>query len=63
MISVVVTDDQDLVWAGLRTLLTLDPEITVVAEARDVHQAVTAARLHQPDVGLMDIRLRPIVST
>jgi|SRR5690625_995067 len=57
MISVVVTDDQDLVRAGLRTLLTLDPQITVVAEASNGRQAITAARVHQPDVVLMDIRM------
>lgn len=57
MISVVLTDDQDLVRAGLRTLLTLDPDIAVVAEASDGRQAVTAARVHQPDVMLMDIRM------
>lgn len=57
MISVLLVDDQDLVRTGLRTLLSLDPEITVVAEAQDGRQAMTAARVHQPDVVLMDIRM------
>ncbi|GAA2043464.1 response regulator transcription factor [Yaniella flava] len=57
MISVVLVDDQDLVRAGLRTLLSLDPEIFVAAEASDGQQAITAARVHRPDVMLMDIRM------
>lgn len=57
MISVVLVDDQDLVRAGLRTLLTLDPEIVVVAEASDGQQAITTARVHRPNVILMDIRM------
>lgn len=57
MITVVLTDDQDLVRAGLRTLLTLDADISVVAEASTGDQAITAARVHRPDVILMDIRM------
>lgn len=57
MISVLITDDQDLVRTGLRALLTHDPEIQVVAEARTGQDAVRAVAFHQPDVVLMDLRM------
>lgn len=56
-IRVVIADDQTLVRAGLRKLLEVDPQITVVAEAADGIEAVAAARRLRPDVVLMDIRM------
>ncbi len=57
MTTVLLADDQDLVRAGLRTLLARDGSIQVVAEAADGHQALAAARLYRPDVVLMDLRM------
>lgn len=57
MISVVLIDDQDLVRAGLRSLLGSDPEIRVVGEAADGRRGVEAVARHRPDVILMDIRM------
>lgn len=55
MTSVVLVDDQDLVRAGLRTLLTRDDSIRVVAEATDGRSGVEAVRKYRPDVVLMDL--------
>lgn len=57
MISVLLVDDQDLVRAGLRTLLSRDDGIRVVAEAADGRSGVEAARRYRPDVVLMDLRM------
>lgn len=57
MIRVVIADDQPLVRTGLATLLGLEPDIEVVAEAADGAAAVEAARAHRPDVVCMDIRM------
>lgn len=57
MTSVVLVDDQDLVRAGLRTLLTRDQGIRVVAEATDGRRGVEAVRKYRPDVVLMDLRM------
>lgn len=57
MIRVLLADDEAMVRAGLRAILASDPEIAVVAEAGDGTQAVQQARLHRPDVLLLDIRM------
>jgi DNA-binding NarL/FixJ family response regulator len=55
-LRVVVADDQALVRAGFRMILTADG-IEVVAEATNGAEAVDAVRRHRPDVVLMDIRM------
>jgi DNA-binding NarL/FixJ family response regulator len=57
MITVTLADDQSLVRAGFRALLDGEADITVVAEAADGEEAVELARLHRPDVVLMDVRM------
>jgi DNA-binding NarL/FixJ family response regulator len=57
MISVLIADDQDLVREGLRMLLTAEPDLTVAGEAGDGSQALAQARLLDPDVILMDVRM------
>ena len=58
MIRVAVVDDQELVRAGLRTVLGAAEDLEVVAEAGDGRQAVALARAGADlDVMLLDIRM------
>jgi DNA-binding NarL/FixJ family response regulator len=56
-ISVLVVDDQRLVRAGFQVILDLEPDITVVGEAGDGHEAITLAARLSPTVVLMDVRM------
>jgi DNA-binding NarL/FixJ family response regulator len=57
VISILIADDQDLVREGLRMLLEAEPDLAVVGEAGDGGQALDRARLLDPDVILMDVRM------
>jgi DNA-binding NarL/FixJ family response regulator len=57
MIRVLLADDQSLVRAGFRALLSAQEGIEVAGEAADGQQALDAARRLAPDVVLMDIRM------
>ncbi|WP_128376651.1 response regulator [Streptomyces cavernae] len=57
MIRVLVADDEAMIRAGVRAVLTTDPGIEVVAEAGDGHDAVELARRHRPAVAVLDIRM------
>ncbi|WP_433260341.1 response regulator [Actinosynnema sp. CS-041913] len=57
MIRVLLADDEVMIRAGVRAILTTDPDITVVAEAGDGREAVELALAHRPDVALLDIRM------
>jgi DNA-binding NarL/FixJ family response regulator len=56
-IGVLVADDQPLVRAGFRMLLSDEPDISIVAEAANGLEAVQKAARFDPAVVLMDIRM------
>ena len=56
-IRVVVVDDDALVRAGLRMILSSSDDLEVVGEAADGADAITIVRASRPDVVLMDIRM------
>ena len=57
MTSVLVVDDQDLIRAGLCTVLDRQEGIEVLGEAADGRAAIARARELRPEVVLMDIRM------
>lgn len=59
-IRVLVADDQSMVRAGFRMLLTGEQDIEVVAEASNGREAVAMAQWSNPAVVLMDIRMPEI---
>jgi DNA-binding NarL/FixJ family response regulator len=56
-VPVLLVDDDDLMRAGLRAVLSSDETIEVIGEAADGHQAVAAVERLQPEVVLMDLRM------
>jgi DNA-binding NarL/FixJ family response regulator len=56
-IRVLVADDQSMVRAGFRMLLSGEPDIEVVAEASNGLEAIDKAARFGPTVVLMDIRM------
>jgi len=56
-IRVLVADDQDLIRTGLTMILDAQPDIDVIGQAADGHEAVALARRLRPDVCLFDIRM------
>ncbi|MER5494408.1 response regulator transcription factor [Streptomyces sp. NPDC002490] len=56
-VRVVIADDEPLIRAGIRLILTSDPAIEVVAEASNGREAVDLTLSHAPDVVLLDIQM------
>ena len=56
-VRVLLVDDDALVRAGLRLILSSAADLEVVGEADDGAHAEAAVRQHRPDVVLMDIRM------
>ncbi len=57
MIRIFLVDDQTLVRKGLRSLLSLLPDIEIVGEAVDGNEALRLIPQAAPDVVLLDIRM------
>ncbi len=60
MIRILIADDHTLFREGLRQLLEMESDITVVGEADDGMSAIARVRELSPDVVLMDINM-PVV--
>jgi DNA-binding NarL/FixJ family response regulator len=56
-IRIMLVDDQSLFREALRTLLSLQDGFEIVAEAENGERAVSLAKIHRPDVILMDLRM------
>ena len=56
-IRVLLVDDHDLVRAGFRALLDLEPGFEVVGEAADGAQAVRQTQALRPDIVCMDVQM------
>jgi RNA polymerase sigma factor (sigma-70 family) len=57
LVRVLIADDDDLMRAGLKAVLSSDPTIELVGEAADGRAAIERVRALSPDVVLMDVRM------
>lgn len=58
--KVIIIDDDPLVSQALRTILQIDPDITVAALGSDGAEALPLYEEYHPDILLMDIRMQKI---
>ncbi|MGO9261445.1 MAG: response regulator [Bryobacteraceae bacterium] len=56
-IRILVAEDHLVARVGVSTIVNMQPDMTVVAEASNGHQAVELFRQHRPDVTLLDMRM------
>ena len=56
-IKVLCVDDHPIVRQGIATLLSVEPDMTLVAEAANGREAIQQFRVHRPDVTLMDLQM------
>ncbi len=56
-VRVLIVDDHPVVRDGLRGMLQAQPDLDVVADVANGHQALAAVARHDPDVVLMDLRM------
>ena len=57
MIRILVAEDHLVARVGVSTIVNMQPDMTVVAEASNGNQAVEMYRTHLPDVTLLDMRM------
>ncbi|TRY18066.1 response regulator transcription factor [Tessaracoccus rhinocerotis] len=56
-IRVLLVDDQELFRSGVAIMVDAQPDLAVVGQAADGHQAIRAVDELEPDVVLMDLRM------
>ena len=56
-IRILIADDHALVRSGLHSILEMEPDLAVIGEAEDGHQALALAQEMLPDIVLMDIKM------
>src|SRR6476661_9314402 len=56
-IKTLIVDDEPLARRNLRVLLETDPQIEIVDECRNGHEAVKAINTHSPDLIFLDIQM------
>lgn len=56
-IRVVIADDHPLLRQGLVKILSMEPDMEVVAEAQDAEEVLQLVAEHRPDIVLMDINM------
>jgi len=56
-VTILIADDHFVVREGLKSLIGRTPQLTVIGEASNGAEAVSAYREHRPDIALIDLRM------
>jgi len=56
-IRILIAEDHLIARVGVKTIINMQPDMTVVGEATNGAQAVELYRKHHPDITLMDMRM------
>lgn len=56
-IRILIAEDHLIARVGIGTIVAMQPDMTVIAEASNGAQALELYRQHRPDITLMDIRM------
>jgi DNA-binding NarL/FixJ family response regulator len=62
-IRILVAEDHLVARVGVSTIVNMQPDMTVIAEASNGQQAVELYRKHLPDVTLLDLRMPVMTGT
>ena len=57
MIRVLLADDENLIRTALASLLAIQEDLEVVAQAASGDEALAMARRHRPDVAVLDLQM------
>lgn len=57
MIRLLLADDENLIRSALVALLGMEDDLQVVAQASSGDEALAMARLHHPDVAILDLQM------
>ena len=56
-IQLLIADDHHIVRMGLKTVLGLERDLRIIAEASTAEETIAAWKQHRPDVTLLDLRM------
>jgi DNA-binding NarL/FixJ family response regulator len=62
-IRILVAEDHLVARVGVSTIVNMQPDMTIVAEASNGVQAVEQYRQHRPDIALLDLRMPAMSGT
>jgi DNA-binding NarL/FixJ family response regulator len=59
-IKIIIADDHPMMRSGVKSVLITDPQIEIIAEAKDGEEAYNLIKKYLPDVALLDVEMPKI---
>lgn len=56
-LNVLISDDDPMIREAMREVIDAEPDLKVVAVARDADEAISLAERHTPAVAILDVRM------